>query len=91
VETTFKVSAVFKGDKRTQEFVLHHYRNASFLPSAFGPTFLSFDSTEKTRASSYLVFLVRESDNRFAPAGNPDEYGFYKLPLDPARMSLDGR
>lgn len=70
VETVFDVSAVFKGDKDIRTFTLHHYRevnevNASGEPMGLinGPAFVHFEAG----AGSYLLFLVRESDARYAP------------------------
>lgn len=63
VETRFTVSAVLKGDKEIQTLVLHHYRDDGVLiPN--GPSLVSFDPERKR---TYLLFLVRENDGRYAP------------------------
>ncbi|HWB08700.1 MAG TPA: hypothetical protein VG826_05735 [Pirellulales bacterium] len=63
VETKFTVSAVLKGDKKTEAFVLHHYRDdGGLVPN--GPCLVSFDPEKKR---TYLLFLVREDDGRYAP------------------------
>lgn len=78
VATTFRVSAVLKGDKELKEFVLHHYRlafNGTGLPFAIinGPGLVHFDPSKDDR---YLLFLVREKDGRYAPtAGQVDPDG----------------
>lgn len=63
VETKFTVSAVLKGDKEIRTLVLHHYRDdGGIIPN--GPCLVSFNpEMERT----YLLFLVREGDGRFAP------------------------
>ncbi|MBA4148411.1 MAG: hypothetical protein H0X66_09880 [Verrucomicrobia bacterium] len=63
IETGFAVSAVLKGDKMLKDFVLQHYRSDKVeVPNA--PTFVSFDPAEKR---TYILFLVREADGRYAP------------------------
>jgi hypothetical protein len=78
VDTTFAVSAVLKGDNSQTNIVLHHYRtsdgtNISHVPN--GPSFVSFAPAEKPTlfARAYILFLIRESDGRYAPvAGQTD-------------------
>lgn len=75
VETQFKVSAVLKGDKALKNLVLHHYRapkpDVSYLN---GPNLVSFDTSKKR---SFLIFLVREADGRYAPtSGQTDPAHF---------------
>jgi hypothetical protein len=68
VETTFAVSAVLKGDKAIKDFVLHHYRVERPYPN--GPILVSFSTSQE---KTYLLFLVRQSDGRYAPtAGQTD-------------------
>lgn len=63
VETKFTVSAVLKGDMEIRTLVLHHYcDDGGIVPN--GPCFVSFDPEVKR---TYLLFLVRENDGRFAP------------------------
>ena len=64
VETKFAISAVLKGDKAMKDFILHHYR-ADVVVVPNGPTFVSFDPVKKR---TYLLFLVRETNGRYAPA-----------------------
>ncbi len=54
VNTTFTASGVLKGDKALKDFVLHHYFAVSVKPSALPRT--------------YILFLHREADGRYAPA-----------------------
>ena len=64
VETKFTVSAVLKGEMEIRTLVLHHYRDdGGSIPN--GPRLVSFDPEMKR---TYLLFLVRENDGRFAPA-----------------------
>jgi hypothetical protein len=72
VETRFAVSALLKGDKALRDFALHHYRttdgsNMSHL--ANGPSFISFDPDANPTVFSrtYILFLIREADGRYAP------------------------
>jgi hypothetical protein len=65
VETSFTVSAVLKGDKAPKDFVLHHYR-ADRLIVPNGPKFVAFAPAEKR---TFILFLVRETDGRYASTG----------------------
>ena len=70
VNTTFTVSGVLKRDKVLKDFVLHHYRPGSggmVVPN--GPTFVYFAVSEKLSAPrrTYILFLHREADGRYAP------------------------
>jgi hypothetical protein len=72
IDTTFAVSAVLKGDKSQTNIVLHHYRtsdgtNIPHVPN--GPSFVSFAPGEKPTLvpRAYILFLVRETDGRYAP------------------------
>jgi len=72
VETRFTISAVLKGDKALKDFVLHHYRtiDGTNIPHVVnGPSFVSFTPSEKSTFThqTYILFLVRESDGRYAP------------------------
>lgn len=71
VETVFTVCAVLKGDTVLKQFTLHHYREAQIPSSEVnGPGLVYFDPSDPSgRGSSYLLFLVRESDGRYAPVG----------------------
>ena len=64
VETKFAVSAVLKGNQGTNDLILHHYQaDDAAVPN--GPDFVSFDPAKKR---TFLLFLVREPDGRYAPA-----------------------
>jgi hypothetical protein len=73
VETRFAVSAVLKGDKALKDFVFHHYRtpdgaNVPMVPN--GPTFVFFNPADEKPPifrRTYILFLVREADGRYAP------------------------
>ena len=85
VETEFKVSTVLKGEPSIQTFVLHHYREAVRKPTMNGPLLLFFDPGDSSKRSSYLLFLVRERDGRYAPTGGQTDPGFkdvVKVPMD---------
>jgi hypothetical protein len=85
VETTFKVCAVLKGEKRSQQVVLHHYREASTASGFNGPELVFFDPSDINRRGSYLLFLIREPDGRYAPTGgqtDPGDKTISKVPLE---------
>jgi hypothetical protein len=72
VETKFSLSAVLKGDKALRNLVLHHYRTADgtnipHVPN--GPSFVSFTPADERTAiqRTYILFLLREPDGRYAP------------------------
>lgn len=74
VETKFAVSTVLKGDKALKDFVFHHYHagtNGIVVPN--GPTFVSFDPLGK---QSFILFLVKEADGRYAPVVGQVDPGF---------------
>ena len=64
IETTFKVLAVLKGDKKLKGFALYHLREANPENVPNGPQLISFDLKGQRR---YLLFLKREADGRFVP------------------------
>lgn len=78
VETSFSVSAVLKGNANLKEFTLHHYR-AVTMNFVNGPVLVSFDPAEGSGPRSYLLFLVRESDGRFAPVDGQTDPGIYAI------------
>ena len=75
VETVFAVSLVLKGDATIKQFTLHHYREAQISAKSDGPYLVSFDPSDMSKRSSYLLFLVREPDGRFAPIGGQTDPG----------------
>lgn len=76
VETVFKVAVVFKGDKTVRQFVLHHYRESEPCADLDAASLVSFDPTNLAQRSSYLMFLVREQDGRYAPTGGQTDLGY---------------
>lgn len=76
VETNFTVCAVLKGDTSLKQFTLHHYREAQIPGNeANGPGLVSFDPTSPNGLGSYLLFLAREPDGRYAPVGGQTDPG----------------
>jgi hypothetical protein len=78
VETRFAVSGVLKGDKTLKDLVLHHYRpgpDGMIVPN--GPTFVYFAVSENPSAPrrTYMLFLQREADGRFAPVVGQSDPG----------------
>ena len=89
VETVFVVSAVLKGDAELKHFTLHHYREARFknesdIVQLNGPLLVRFDPTDPSKHDTYLLFLVRERDGRFAPVGGQTDPGMKAIiPIPP--------
>ncbi|HEX3624938.1 MAG TPA: hypothetical protein VH280_05855 [Verrucomicrobiae bacterium] len=73
VETRFTISAVLKGNKALRAIVLHHYRTADGVNYAHvvnGPSFVYFAAPGENPTSihrTYVLFLLREADGRYAP------------------------
>jgi hypothetical protein len=82
VETPFVVSIVLKGDESVVRFVLHHYREVSEI-SMDSPSVLHFDPSDIRTRGSYLMFLMKEADGRYAPTGgqtDPRDRSVFKVP-----------
>jgi hypothetical protein len=76
VETTFTTLAVLKGYAKITKVVFHHLRETELKISFDGPELVTFDPKEK---KSFLLFLKRESDGRYAPlTGQTDPDGGVK-------------
>ena len=70
VETTFDVLTVFKGERSTKSFVLHHFKLAEPGLMINGPEMVAFEPKGKKR---YLMFLKKEADGRYvAVSGQTD-------------------
>ena len=70
LETKFAVAAVLKGDASQTNLVFHHYRPAKeYYVVPNGPTFVYFAVSDKPSAlrRTYILFLHREADGRYAP------------------------
>jgi hypothetical protein len=79
VETVFVVAAVLKGDQTIRRFTLHHYREAETgVAEMNGPLLVFFDPDTSDR-SSYLLFLVRQPDGRYAPTGGQTDAGYKSI------------
>jgi hypothetical protein len=65
VETTFNVSKVLKGNVSGQIVILHHYsfKAQNFIP----PNAPSFINLTLSDTNQYLLYLVKDGTNRFAP------------------------
>jgi hypothetical protein len=85
VETAFKICVVLKGEKPSQQIVLHHYRLASAEVLVNGPMLVSFE-LDPTRRRSYLLFLVRERDGRYAPTSGQTDPGFKGISAVPFEL-----
>jgi len=81
VETPFTVLAVLKGNPTIKRFTLHHYREAEShgALSINGPLLVTFDPSNASERRSYLMFLTREPDGRFAPVGGQTDPGMQAI------------
>ena len=66
VDTHFTVLTVLKGDAKLKDITVHHYRVTKGVVVDNGPMLVKFDPTDHR---SFLLFLIREADGRYAPAG----------------------
>ena len=65
-----------KGEK-TNRFVLHHYRLAKTNELMInGPNFVGFDPAQH---NSFLLFLTKESDRRYAPVTGQTDPGLFSV------------
>ncbi|TAJ91902.1 MAG: hypothetical protein EPO31_13625 [Gammaproteobacteria bacterium] len=72
VETRFAVDTLLKGNKATKEFVLHHYRDVKPAVYRNGPWLVAFNPGGD---QSYLLFLKKEADGRYAPINGQTDPG----------------
>jgi hypothetical protein len=73
VETTFKVSDVLKGMPANDQIVLHHYRfETGWGSPPNGPDFVSFPAN---RTNTFLLYLINDGTNRYAPAAGQIDPG----------------
>jgi hypothetical protein len=80
LSTEFDVRLVVKGDTKIKTFVLHHYRLEHGEAMISGPALVTFNSKQWT---SFLLFLIREPDGRYAPVtGQTDPGGFSVVELN---------
>jgi hypothetical protein len=52
-----------------------------------GPSLVSFDPSDMKQRSSYLLFLIREPDGRFAPTGGQTDPGFKAVTSMPMELN----
>lgn len=79
VESEFETRIVLKGDKTIRNFRLHHYRIEHPERMANGPRLIDIESGKNP---TFLLFLVREADGRYAPVtSQTDPTGFSVLEL----------
>jgi hypothetical protein len=84
VITKFKILTVLKGDPRISHFILHHFRDNRVAENSNGiigtdrPAVVNFSPLD----GSYLLFLVHESEDLYAPTegqANPGLRAIRKL------------
>jgi len=76
LSTEFTVNLVMKGAKDTAKIVLHHYRLREDTPMLDGPNLTAFDPKHM---ASYLLFLKREEDGRYAPVSGQTDPAHYSI------------
>ena len=70
LSSEFEVGIVLNGDGALKKLVVHHYRMANpERPMFNGPNLSAFDPKD---SASYLLFLQREPDGRYAPMDQTD-------------------
>lgn len=77
ISTLFDICTVMKGESSTNKFLLHHYRLAK--PKELlknGPSLVAFDTNQH---NSFLLFLIREADGRFAPVTGQTDPGMFSV------------
>lgn len=75
LSTEFEARTVMKGDKAVTKFVLHHYRLARPKEVVTnGPHLVAFDPASPR---AFLLFLVKESDGRYAPVTGQTDPGLF--------------
>jgi len=80
VESKLRIAAILKGSLSKNEVILHHYRLPDpNKPQFNGPMLASFNVRDVNKRHSLLIFLIKESDGRYAPTGGQ---------TDPFRMSI---
>jgi hypothetical protein len=85
VETKMRVATTLKGVS-TKEITLHHYGLPDpKAPQINGPQLAFFNATDVNQRHSLLLFLIKEKDGRYAPAGgqtDPRGMAISELPVD---------
>jgi hypothetical protein len=76
LSTEFEVRLVLKGNTKIKTFVLYHYRLEHDEPSVNGPALVTFNSKQWM---SFLLFLVREPDGRYAPVTGQTDPGYFSI------------
>lgn len=76
LSTGFDVNLVMKGAKETKKIVFHHYRLRENVPMLDGPNLAAFDPKQMV---SYLLFLKREEDGRYAPVSGQTDPAYYSI------------
>jgi hypothetical protein len=80
VETTFKVSSVLKGTLTNDQIVLHHYSDEWGSP----PTGQTFVSLTPNGTNEYLLYLIKDGTNRYAPVAGQLDADLSIKPAAPA-------
>ena len=73
VSTEFEVALTLKGERPVERITLHHYRYATERIANNGPVFERFNCGADS--TSYLLFLKKEADGRYAPVDGQTEPG----------------
>ena len=86
VTTEFEVQLVLKGSKDIKRFRLHHYRfeNAGDATWVNAPQLIrlptaSRDGVHYGGHSTFLMFLIKEADGRYAPATGQTDPAFFSV------------
>ncbi len=84
VSTEFEVVVLMKGETALKYFVLHHYaEKENRLADGLNLVWFPYDPKEPRSSPSYLLFLRKEADGRYAPVNtqaDPALSSVVKLP-----------
>jgi hypothetical protein len=71
VNTQFEIDLVVKGRKEIKNLVVHHYRHEEHKVAILNaPQVVVFNASPR---DMYLMFLVKESDGRYAPVSGQSD------------------
>lgn len=77
LSTAFEVRLVLKGDPKLKRFVLHHYKiDPKEETMSNDPAVVIFDLKQHI---PFLLFLIKEADNRYAPVTGQTDPGYYSI------------
>ncbi|MCX6900553.1 MAG: hypothetical protein NT105_17880 [Verrucomicrobia bacterium] len=96
LSTELQVETVLKGDKTLKQFVLHHYGLATKYEPGNAPQLVPFgydhttgNCTKPDCATSYLLYLKKEADGRYAPVDGQVDPAFSSITKLPQGWKME--